>query len=85
MAQTFVLASPPALGRRFGFSKVYKMPPKCLKKDKLTDAEQKRIKRENKAKANPVKAAAKKEKNMERRYKRGQEKRPEDEVQEDSE
>lgn len=33
------------------------------KKDKLTDAEKKKIKQENKAKANPNKAAAKKEKN----------------------
>ena len=37
------------------------MPPKIA--DKLTDAEKKRIKQDNKAKANPTKAAAKKEKN----------------------
>ena len=36
------------------------MPPKA---DKLTDAEKKKIKQDNKAKANPEKAAAKKEKN----------------------
>jgi len=40
------------------------MPPKpAAKKDKLTDAEKKKIKQENKAKANPGKAADKKEKN----------------------
>jgi len=42
------------------------MAPKAAaggKKDKLTDAEKKKIKQENKAKANPAKAAAKKEKN----------------------
>ena len=53
------------------------MPQK--KPDKLTDAEKKKIKQENKAKANPKQAAAKKEKNQERRYKRGQDKRPTDE------
>lgn len=41
------------------------MPPKKdkLTKDKLTDAEKKKLKNENKAKANPKKAEAKKEKN----------------------
>lgn len=40
------------------------MPPKvAVKKDKLTDAEKKKIKQDNKAKANPGKAADKKEKN----------------------
>lgn len=34
-----------------------------MKKDKLTDSEKKKIKQENKAKANPGKAAEKKEKN----------------------
>ena len=47
--------------------------------DKLTDAEKKKIKQANKAKANPKQAAAKAEKNQERRFKRGQDKRPEDE------
>mgnify|MGYP002807293806 CR=1 FL=1 len=41
-------------------SLILQMPPKA---DKLTDAEKKKIKQENKAKANPEKAAAKKEKN----------------------
>lgn len=41
-----------------------------LKKDKLTDAQKKKIKQENKAKANPGKAAAKKEKNDACREKR---------------
>jgi hypothetical protein len=54
------------------------MPPKT--KDKLTDAEKKKIKQENKAKANPKKAAAKAEKNQERRFKRGQDARPDDEA-----
>ena len=40
------------------------------KKEKLTDAEKKKIKQENKAKANPGKAAAKKEKNDACREKR---------------
>ena len=47
------------------------------KKDKLTDAEKKKIKQENKAKANPGKAAAKKEKNdacRERRKESGSQK-----------
>ena len=44
--------------------------------DKLTDAEKKKIKQENKAKANPKQSAAKQEKNQERRYKRGQDTRP---------
>ena len=35
--------------------------------DKLTDSEKKKIKQENKAKANPTKAAAKKTKNDARR------------------
>lgn len=39
-------------------------------KDKLTDAEKKKIKQENKAKANPEKAAAKKMKNNACREKR---------------
>jgi hypothetical protein len=42
------------------------MPPKAKdgqKKDKLTDAEKKKVKQENKAKADPKKAAAKLEKN----------------------
>ena len=39
-------------------------------KDKLTDAEKKKIKQDNKAKANPAKAAAKKEKNNACREKR---------------
>ena len=51
------------------------MAPK--KPDKLTDAEKKKIKQDNKAKANPKQAAAKAEKNQERRFKRGQDKRPE--------
>ena len=40
------------------------------KKDKLTDAEKKKIKQENKAKANPGKAADKKEKNDAKRERR---------------
>jgi len=53
------------------------MPPKqtekktLVKSDKLTQGEKKKIKNENKAKANPEKAAAKKAKNdatRERRY-----------------
>jgi len=43
------------------------------KKDKLTDSEKKKIKQENKAKANPGKAAAKKEKNDACREKRKEE------------
>ena len=41
------------------------MAPKDIKKipDKLTDSEKKKIKQENKAKANPERAAEKKEKN----------------------
>ncbi len=42
------------------------MPAKAKegqKKDNLTDAEKKKIKQQNKAKANPKKAEAKKEKN----------------------
>eukprot|EP00740_Mantoniella_antarctica_P004078 CAMPEP_0181366122 /NCGR_PEP_ID=MMETSP1106-20121128/10498_1 /TAXON_ID=81844 /ORGANISM="Mantoniella antarctica, Strain SL-175" /LENGTH=57 /DNA_ID=CAMNT_0023481375 /DNA_START=91 /DNA_END=264 /DNA_ORIENTATION=+ len=47
------------------------MPPKVVvKKDKMTDAEKKKIKQDNKAKANPTKAAAKKEKNDNCREKR---------------
>lgn len=46
------------------------MNPKVMKKDKLTDSEKKKIKQDNKAKANPDKAAAKKEKNDEKRDKR---------------
>ena len=49
------------------------MPPKKepMKKTGLTAGEKKKIKNDNKAKANPAKAAAKKEKNdatRERRY-----------------
>jgi hypothetical protein len=39
-------------------------------KDKLTDAQKKKIKQENKAKANPGKAAAKKEKQDAKRERR---------------
>ena len=42
-------------------------------KDKLTDSERKKIKQENKAKANPAKALAKKEKNDACREKRKEE------------
>ena len=42
-------------------------------KDKLTDSEKKKIKQENKAKANPKKAKAKKEKNDACREKRKEE------------
>tara|TARA_B110000285_G_scaffold223672_1_gene279487 strand:- start:7688 stop:7873 length:186 start_codon:yes stop_codon:yes gene_type:complete len=42
-------------------------------KDKLTDSEKKKIKQANKAKANPVKAAEKKEKNDACREKRKEE------------
>ena len=42
-------------------------------KDKLTDSEKKKIKQENKAKANPGKAQAKKEKNDACREKRKEE------------
>ena len=51
------------------------MPQK--KPDKLTDSEKKKIKQENKAKANPKLAAAKAEKNLDRRIRRGQDERPE--------
>jgi hypothetical protein len=40
--------------------------------DKLTDAERKKIKQENKAKANPKKAEAKKEKNDAKRERRAE-------------
>ena len=43
------------------------------KKDKLTDSEKKKIKQDNKAKANPEKAEAKKEKNDVCRAKRKEE------------
>lgn len=43
------------------------MNPKVMKKEKLTDSEKKKIKQDNKAKANPDKSAAKKEKNDEKR------------------
>jgi len=43
------------------------------KKDKLTDSEKKKIKQENKAKANPGTAAEKKEKNDACREKRKEE------------
>ena len=43
------------------------------KKDKLTDSEKKKIKQDNKAKANPQKAADKKEKNDACREKRKEE------------
>ena len=47
------------------------MGPKIeIKKDKLTDAEKKKIKQENKAKANPGKAEEKKEKNDAKRASR---------------
>jgi len=48
------------------------MPPKEVKKiaDKLTDSEKKKIKQENKAKANPEQAAAKKEKSDAKRERR---------------
>ena len=48
------------------------MPPKEVKKtpDKLTDAEKKKIKQENKAKANPKQAEAKKEKSDAKRERR---------------
>ena len=48
------------------------MPPKEVKKiaDKLTDSEKKKIKQENKAKANPTQAAAKKEKSDAKRERR---------------
>ena len=47
------------------------MPPKKTA-DKLTDSEKKKIKQENKAKANPKQAEKKSEKNDARRIKRGQ-------------
>ncbi len=43
---------------------------KALCKDKLTDSERKKIKQENKAKANPEKAAAKKACNDAKRERR---------------
>lgn len=48
------------------------MAPKEVKKiaDKLTDSEKKKIKQENKAKANPAQAAAKKEKSDAKRERR---------------
>jgi len=48
------------------------MAPKEIKKiaDKLTDSEKKKIKQENKAKANPAQAAAKKEKSDAKRERR---------------
>jgi hypothetical protein len=48
------------------------MPPKDVKKvpDKLTDSEKKKIKQENKAKANPALAAGKKEKSDAKRERR---------------
>ena len=48
------------------------MPPKEVKKiaDKLTDSEKKKIKQENKAKANPELAAGKKEKSDAKRERR---------------
>jgi len=52
------------------------MPAKKLP-DKLTDSEKKKIKAENKAKANPKLAAKKAVVNQERRFCRGQDKRPE--------
>ena len=52
------------------------MPPKIA--NKLTDAEKKKIKQLNKAKANPEKSKLKEVKNLERQYSRGQLKRPEE-------
>ena len=52
------------------------MPPKqqekkaLVKADKMTQGEKKKLKNENKAKANPEKAAAKKAKNDEKRERR---------------
>lgn len=46
------------------------MPPKVA--DKLTDAEKKKIKQANKAKANPLRAGLKAEINLKRRIGRGQ-------------
>ena len=46
------------------------MPPKTV--DKLTDAEKKKIKQANKAKANPIKAEEKAKINLKRRIARGQ-------------
>lgn len=53
-------------------------PKKIIQKEttKLTDAEKKKIKAENKAKANPAKSEKKEAKNLERQYNRGQLKRP---------
>jgi len=42
-------------------------PPIIKTKDKLTDAEKKKVKQDNKAKANPGKAEEKKEKNDNKR------------------
>ena len=42
------------------------------RKDKLTDAEKKKIKQENKAKANPAQAAENKEKNDAKRQRRAE-------------
>jgi superfamily II DNA or RNA helicase len=55
------------------------MAPKSIvkSKDKLTDAEKKKAKAENKVKANPEKSKQKEVKNLERQYKRGQIDRPE--------
>lgn len=50
--------------------KYTQMNLKVMKKEKLTDSEKKKIKQDNKAKANPGKAAAKKEKNDDKREKR---------------
>ena len=60
------------------------MPPKTTK-TKLTDAQKKNIKADNKAKANPGKSESKVAKNLERQYKRGQLKRPEELLAEENE
>ena len=57
------------------YNEVLKMPAKKIP-DKLTDSEKKKQKQANKAKANPNLAKAKAVKNLERRYNRCQEKRP---------
>jgi len=54
-------------------------------KTKLTDAQKKKIKADNKAKANPEKSKNKDVKNLERQYKRGQLKRPEELIAEEKE
>lgn len=56
------------------------MAPKTIvkSKDKLTDAEKKKIKAANKVKANPGKSKDKEVKNLERQYRRKQLERPED-------